>query len=314
MSRRRYAIVAILGLAFVGLGLTIGLGSRPEPGSDGPTAVLVLLALAALAIGIRKLRSAPDPSAGDSAAPWADEEFATPAPERTDREPPLSSDGLARVIEKAGETARRAETVDEGVAVVRPVLRGTLRDALVQGDRSRADAEAAIDDGSWTNDRVAASVLSPTVDAPPRPLRDRLRAWLFPEHAVRRRSRRAMAAVAEAADEALPTVPGRTAPRTVPVLQPRLEELRRGAGGELQRAVDPNAIARGPRPARSADDPGSEGGPETEGDPATDAEPESERGETTDRSTAPTDGAESESGDAGSIGRGDRDPGVIPRE
>ncbi|WP_247002990.1 DUF7269 family protein [Halosolutus gelatinilyticus] len=302
MSRYRHAIIALLGLAFVALGLTLGLGSRPESGSDGPTVALVLLALAAIAVGIRKLRGTPDPNAGEAAAPWADEEFATPAPERTDREPPLSSDGLARVVDEAGAAARRAETVDEGVAVVRPVLRETLRDALVQGGRSRTAVEAAIDDGSWTDDPVAASVLSPTVDPPPRPLRDRLRTWLFPERTVRGRTRRTMAAVAEAAEGALPTVPGRTAPRTVPVLQPRLEELRRGAGGELQRAVDPNAVAGGPPVGR--DD-----GAETDIDEAIDG------GGTSGRSTDGTDGTEPESDEAiDRPDRSDRDPGVTPRE
>ncbi|MFC4542531.1 hypothetical protein ACFO5R_11440 [Halosolutus amylolyticus] len=261
MSRLRAVLVAIVGVAFVAVGITIGLATRPT-GSNGATGGVILLALVALVVGLWKIRGTPDASGAGPAVPWADDDrFATPAPERTDREPPLSSDGLARVVERAGRTAREAETVDDGLAVVRPVLRETLCDALVQGGRTRADVRAAIDGGNWTDDRVAASVLSSDVEPPPRPFRDRLRAWLFPERVVRRRTRRAMGAVAEAADEALPSVPGQTAPRSVPVLQPRLEELRRGAGGELQRAVDPDAIARGPGPSRRHRGDGTTGSP-----------------------------------------------------
>ncbi|PSQ44233.1 hypothetical protein BRD07_00530, partial [Halobacteriales archaeon QS_9_68_42] len=115
--------------------------------------------------------------------------------------------------------------------------------------------EAAIEEGTWTDDRLAASVLSPSVDPPTRSLRGRVWAWLYPERAVRRRVRRATDAVAAAADEALPAVPGESAARTVPVVRPTLSDLQRGVG--LQRAVAPTAVARGPlppEPSLEADD------------------------------------------------------------
>ncbi len=247
MSWLRTIFAALVGIAFVAVGISIGLESQPTE-ADGRTAGMILIALVALGVGLWKIRGTPDGTASAPAVPWTDEAFATPTPERADREPPLSSDGLARVVDRAGETARLSETVDEGMAVVRPVLRETLCEALVQGGDSREAALSAIDDGTWTDDPVAASVLSSDVEMPPQPFRDRLRAWLFPERAVRHRTRRAMDCVAAAADDALAAVPGQRAPRSVPVVQPRLEELQRGADGELQRAVNPDAIARGPRP------------------------------------------------------------------
>ncbi|WP_255681817.1 hypothetical protein [Natrinema sp. SYSU A 869] len=170
------------------------------------------------------------------------------------------------MIETAGETARDSGTIDDGLEVVRPPLRTALLDALEQGGRSRSDAEAALADGTWTDDPVAASVLAAEIEPPIRPLRERVRAWLYPERVVRRRARQATNAVAEVADDALPTVPGQTAPRTVPVLQPRLEDLQRGADGRLQRAVEPRATARGPQPVRPRIGTESERGDEERND------------------------------------------------
>lgn len=290
MSRLRTIAVALVGVAFVATGIAIAVATQPTR-SEGTTGGMILLALLAVVVGLWKIRGTLDSSANGPPAPWAEEGFATPAPERTDRKPPLSSDGLTRVVDAAGRTARESETVDEGLAVVRPVLRTALRDALVQGGESRSAAEAAIDDGRWTDDQVAASVLSAGVEPPTRSIRERLRAWLFPERVIRRRTGRAMRAVAEAANEALPAVPGQAAPRSVPVLQPRLEELRRGASGELQRAANPAAIARGPRSVglrsetkrderESEPGLGSKSGPESEPDlgskPGSGTEPEDE--------------------------------------
>ncbi|WP_226480890.1 DUF7269 family protein [Natrinema amylolyticum] len=249
MSRRRQILVALFGLAFVAIGTIVGLSG--SGGSDGAGGLVVLLGLVALGLGLWKVRGSLDTTANEPAVPWAaDEPFANPAPERTDRDPALSSDALAGVIETAGETARDSGTVDDGLEIVRPALRTALLDALEQGGRSRSEAEAALADGTWTDDPVAASVLAAEIEPPVRSFRERVRAWLYPERVVRRRARRATSAVAEAADDALPTVPGQTAPRTVPVLKPRLEDLQRGADGRLQRAVEPRATARGPQPVR----------------------------------------------------------------
>lgn len=249
MRRRHQFLVALFGLAFVAMGTILGVAG--SGGSDGSIGLVVLIALVALGLGVWKVRGTPGTTGDGPTVPWAaDEPFANPAPERTDRDPALSSDAFAGVVEAAGEAARDGGTVDDGLDVVRPPLRETLLDALEHGGRSRSDVEAALADGSWTDDRVAASVLASEVEPPTRSFRERVRAWLYPERVVRRRARRATGAVAEVANEALPTVPGQTAPRTVPVLQPRLEDLQRGTDGRLQRAVEPRATARGPQPVR----------------------------------------------------------------
>ncbi|WP_226004554.1 DUF7269 family protein [Natrinema salinisoli] len=249
MRARYQLLVALFGLALVAIGAVVGVAG--SPGAGGADAAGVLVALVALALGLWKVRGSLDTTADAPAVPWAaDEPFANPAPERTNRDPALSSDGFAGVIQTAGEEARSSGTIEDGLAVVRPPLREALLDALEQSGRSRSAAEAALADGSWTDDRVAASVLAAEIEPPIRPFRERLRAWLYPERVVRQRARRATSAVADVANDALPTVPGQTAPRNVPVLRPRLEDLRRGSDGRLQRAVEPRATARGPQPVR----------------------------------------------------------------
>lgn len=261
MTRREWLLVA-LGLAFVAAGLLFGREAQPAwAWTAGVAFGVFALALVAVAVGGAKIRGALDTTADAPPVSWAPgDSFAAPTPERSDRTPELSSDEFASVIERAGVRARNRGTVANGLEVIRPPLREALGEALVAGGQSREEVKAALADGSWTDDRLAASVLEPSIDPPDRPLRERVRAWLFPERVARERSRQAMGSVAEAADEALPSVPGQSAPRTRPVLQPRLEELRRGADGQLQRAVDPAATVRGPRPPRprlSSEDAGS---------------------------------------------------------
>ncbi|QRV13424.1 phage holin family protein [Haloterrigena salifodinae] len=251
MTRREWLVV-VLGIAFVVAGLLFGLEAQPAWAWTASVAFGVfVLALVAVAVGGAKIRGALDTTADAPPVSWAPgDSFAAPTPERSDPTPELSSDEVASVIERAGERARHRETVEDGLEVVRPPLREALGEALVAGGQSREAVKATLADGSWTDDRLAASVLEPSINPPDRPFRERIRAWLFPERVARDRSRRATGAIAEAADEALPSVPGQSAPRTKPVLQPRLEELRRGADGRLQRAVDPTATVRGPRPPR----------------------------------------------------------------
>jgi hypothetical protein len=188
-------------------------------------------------------------------ASWAAEAaFATPRPEDAATDHDLSGAAVAATVEQAASHAREVD-VEEGLAVVRPLLRETLEAALVAGGRDRGAVRTAIGDGDWTDDDLAASVLSATVEAPTQSLRHRVWAWLYPERAVRRRVRHGSDAVAAAADEALPAVPGEAATRTVPVVRPTLSELQRGVDGRLQTAVDPTAIARGPLPPEPSLEP-----------------------------------------------------------
>lgn len=240
--------VSVVGGAFLGAVAGTGRTAGFAVGFVG-----ALVGLVALAAALWKVRGQLDADS-DSPVPWSADDFATPAPERTAERSSLSSDGFAWLVEDAARTARSAGTIADGVAVVRPALREALLEAMVAAGRTRNDAERALAAGSWTDDPVAASVLDATVAPPQSSLRERFGAWLFPERVLRRRVRRAGHAVAVAADAALPTIPGESAPRPVPVRKPHLEELRRDAAGELQGAVDPRAVERGPE--RDRDSPG----------------------------------------------------------
>ena len=248
-SASRSALVVLVGLALVALGLSLALGpGAGHRATPGVISALVFTGLCALAGALWKIRGTLDDTSS-APVPWADDGgFATPAPERTSVVYPLSSDSFGAVIETAGSVAREEGTVTDGLSVVRPPLRDVLTSALVTAGHSPDAVREALESGSWTDDPVAASVLESSVSPPETSIRERVVAWLFPERVVHERTRRAMQAVAEAADEALPTVPGQTAPRPVPIVQPRLEDLQRDATGTLQRAVDPHAVVRGPGP------------------------------------------------------------------
>lgn len=161
------------------------------------------------------------------------------APERAVDDPDLAGDALAAEIDWAGRAARAQGTVADGLAELRPTLRSALVAVLVHDGLDPETAEERIDAGAWTDDAAAAATLSAEVKRPDWGLRERLRAWLFPERVVRREARRAVHEIGRAAADNLPAVPGQRAPRTVPVVRPGLAELRRGADGRLQRAVEP---------------------------------------------------------------------------
>jgi len=245
----RSTVVGAIGVALMLAGVALAAASPPESGlSTGAELALGLVATAGVVAAAAKVHGSADPSDDEGGVPWADGgDFASPRPENAATDHDLSGAALASAVEEAADRARETG-LDEGVTAVRPRLRETLVAALVAGGRERAAAETAVEEGAWTDDRLAASVLSPAVDPPPRSLRYRTWAWLYPERAVRKRVRRATDAVAAAADEALPAVPGESAARTVPVVRPTLSDLQRGVDGRLQRAVDPTAVARGPLP------------------------------------------------------------------
>jgi hypothetical protein len=195
-------------------------------------------------------------------------------PEQTVTEYPVSAQELARVIAAAGGKAREQGTIEDGLAVLGPPLRAALLDALVQGGLDRSEAERQLQTGAWTDNEWAAYVIEPSVGAPRWTLRQRFRAWLFPEATVQRLAREAVHGVARVADDAIPPVPGQGAPRTVPVATPSLADLRRGADGELQEAIDPTAIQRGPVPPTDHHgfDEGLDGTPPTDADAEDDSD------------------------------------------
>lgn len=243
----RVGVLAGLLMIVAGAGLAVLLSETRSTSMAGGLLV-ALLVFGALVAVLWKIRGSLD-ATSDQPVPWASEDaFATPAPERSDDTYPLSSEHLARGIQTAGEQARSEGTVEDGLTVVRSALQETLLEAMERGNWERAAARRAIESGEWTDDPVAASVLDPDAATPDLSLRERVNAWLFPERVVRRRIQRAVQAIAEVGEETLPTVPGQTAPRTVPVVKPRLEELQRGADGNLQQAVDSDVTTRGPQP------------------------------------------------------------------
>ncbi|MDS0283210.1 DUF7269 family protein [Haloarcula onubensis] len=254
----------LLRLLVVGTGLVLlvgavfaGLSTAAVGGDGAPVWLAVPLAIVVVVLSLGKLLRSPAAD-GVSAAPWtAGGTIVTDPPESTPDSDPISGTELSSVIQQAATDARSAETVEAGLATVRPPLRGALVAALRQGGWSQARIDAALASGSWTDDPVAAAVLDETVRPPDRSLRHRLWAWLFPEKAVRRRTARAIGAVAGTAEAVLPPVVGQNAPRPVPVLEPRLEELQRASDGSLRRAVEGAAAVGAHEYDRSGPEPES---------------------------------------------------------
>lgn len=236
----RAAIAAVLGTATI-LGAFAFLLANPGGVSD--SALLIALAALVGVVGaIGALVKVAGSGAGDEVAPapWEDSgSLVDRAPERSPSTHDVSGERLATLVADAGETARDDGTVAAGVEEVRPHLREALVGVFVRGGTDRRTAEQAIERGTWTDDATAAAALDGAVDHPGWSVFERFEAWLFPEQVVRTEVRTAMQAIADVADRELPTVPGQRAPRTVPVLEPTLEDLRRGADGHLQRAVEP---------------------------------------------------------------------------
>lgn len=243
-SRVTLGVAAVVGLLLVVGGAVVALIGTAEPAVGGPGVAGGFAILIGLLVALWKLWRTPG-GPEMSASPWADDgEFTREHLETTPTEEAVSGTELAEHVEAAAAQARKGGTVAESFDPVREPLRATLIDALVQGGRDRDAVEQQLAAGTWTDDPVAAAVLDEDVTPPDRPLLARLRAWLFPEKAVRQRSARAMAAVSAAADDALPPVVGQRAPRPVPVVAPGIADLQRAADGTLQRAVDGSLPAR----------------------------------------------------------------------
>jgi len=236
-------VAAVVGLLLVAGGAVFALAGTPEPAVGGPGVAGGVALLVGLLMALWKLWRTPD-GPEISPSPWADDEFAREHLETTPAEEAVSGTELAEHVEAAAAQARKGGTVAESFEPVREPLRAALIDALVQSGHDRDAVEQQLAAGAWTDDPVAAAVLDGSVTPPDRPLRARLRAWLFPEKAVRQRSARAMTAVSAAADDALPPVVGQQAPRPVPVAAPGIADLQRAADGTLQRAVDGSLPAR----------------------------------------------------------------------
>ena len=288
-------VVTGVGVASILLGAAALAIGMPGDGGTPVAAVVALLAIFGVVATLWKLLATPDADGTVLPPPWTEDgELFDRPPERSRGEDTLSGESFAAVLSEACDRARSAGTVEAGHEAVRPVLRRALVDALVLRDGDRAAVEQSLAEGHWTDDRTAAAVVDPAVEPPALSLRERIEAWLFPERVVRRQLQVAVQEIAEAADAAVPTVPGQDAPRPVPVSQPRLEDLQRGVDGSLQRAVEPLATARGPRPpgseARDVDvsvgEEGEAGSEETD-DPADESSDDATDGADDDAQTVP---------------------------
>lgn len=241
------AVLVLLGVVLTVAGTGINALALSEAAIEDLVTVLVLTGAA---VAIWKIAGSVSADDGDVAIPpWAPGgAIVYGDPERTPTDYPLSAEELSEVVAAAGATARQQGTVEDGLAVLRSPLREALVDALRQGGMDRDSIEDAIESGEWTENDWAAYVIEPSVGAPRWTIKQRFRAWLFPEDTVQRLARIAVHGVARAADDAIPPVPGQSAPRTVPVAEPSIADLQRGADGDLQEAIEPTAVARGPAP------------------------------------------------------------------
>lgn len=227
-------ILVLAGLAVAVLTATSGVPAEPSPLAQVGVGVLVLFGVVWVLLQVIRSGGGDD----DAVPPLVGAEpLVDPAPERTRSEPELSGRALADLLGRAGENAR-ADGLAVGLATVRPTLRAGLLSAMLQGGYDREQAESEIANGDWTDDRAAAAVLSADVDPPGGTLRQRVRVWLYPEQAVREYTRAAVGEIDRVASDLLPTVAGQQAPRTVPIVQPRLETLKRDVDGSLQAAVE----------------------------------------------------------------------------
>ncbi|WP_324662464.1 DUF7269 family protein [Haloarcula sediminis] len=256
MRRVATALVGV-GAVLVVLGAGLGLLSG-APAAEVPSWVAVGGGLLVFALALWKLVRPPGEEFAP--APWGESgAIVDEPPEATPKADPISGTALSGLVESAASDARE-ETVEAGLATVRPPLREALVAALERGGWDRDRIEAALKDGSWTDDPVAAAVLDEGVVPPERSLRRRIWAWLFPGRALRHRTARAVGAVARAADAALPPVLGQRAPRPVPVAEPTVDALQRAADGSLRRAVEGSASVGAAESGSDGVEPGSEAG------------------------------------------------------
>lgn len=224
----RAAVVALGLLAVVAAGTWALVAGAAAPGALGRAAAALVGLLAVGAALARVWRTADDPTASP---------VVESAPERAPDDRPLAGRAFAEQVRAARERARSGGA-EAGVEAVRPTLRATVVAVRLRAGDDAATIERELDEGTWTDDPVAAAALSPDLQGPERPLRRRLADWLRPDRAAGRQIRRATDAVARTADERLPPVPGADAPRPAQVARPSLGDLRRSVDGSLEPAVD----------------------------------------------------------------------------
>ncbi|PSQ16643.1 hypothetical protein BRD00_10305 [Halobacteriales archaeon QS_8_69_26] len=197
VSGRTRLFLLVLGVTAVGAGFVLwvapGIVPRPvrEPLAGAaaflPGAVVVWVLAAgagvyALVRAARGRRNRPAPS-----------EFAGTDPGGTERETPTVGTGFDRAVDAVDNPLESGDDVRER-------LRATATAALARRtDLSAGAAREAVAAGEWTDDRVAAGFLGGE-RAPSYPLAERLRGWILPGRAFRRRVDRTVDAVAAVAE------------------------------------------------------------------------------------------------------------------
>jgi hypothetical protein len=160
--------------------------------SVDPTGVMLVAALLVGGYATVVARSRPDRERGpmSSAAEQRFETAGSTPPERvTARDRTIAGEGLSADIDAAVERG------DQSLEQVRTELAALATDlyADVTGEPREA-ASTAIEDGTWTNDPVAAAFLSENRELIPT-VRARLALWLRPQHERQHRIERTIAAL-----------------------------------------------------------------------------------------------------------------------
>jgi len=188
LRRTVLAAVGVAGVA-VAVGVVVGVAPASLVGAaNGLDATLATGVVGAALVGyaLRRRRQA-EPEATPSLADAGSETAAA--------DPGQPVDGaLDRIADGDDAFARDA----------RPRVRERVRETAVRACERRAgtrgDAAAVVARGEWTDDPVAAAFLGDE-RAPRYPLRERLRGWVHPGRAYRRRVERTVEAVHDVATE-----------------------------------------------------------------------------------------------------------------
>lgn len=261
MNRTLVRAAVVAGLAATVGGLVVAVtGMDLVGGAADSERLLQLLAIGGVLATAYLLYDATRSRSADDPAPWSDAgPIVETRPEAHPESEPLSGRHFEELLSTAVDTARQQRRIESGLEVVRAPVRETYLLAMEAGGVDRSAAERDLETGTWTDDPVAAAVLSPEVSLPSRGLRRRIVDWLFPGQAVHRMVHRTVDAVASAADDRIPAVVGQDAPRNVPVYQPSLASIQQGPGGEVRTpgqspesaAAESDATEQSPDPERA---------------------------------------------------------------
>lgn len=164
--------------------------------SIDPGGMLVVLGGLVLVAGLAKFVSGR--TAGPEAIELADDDVETAV---TDAD--VAGAGFDRIVATAHAEFQRDQYSKTSEAA-RERLRETAADAVATFTNRDADAAVgAVEDGTWTDDRIVAAFLSDET-GPSMPIGRRLYAWLYPDRAFERRVTRAVTAIADVADHPPP--------------------------------------------------------------------------------------------------------------